>query len=177
MSTILEYTFTLNYRLSDEDQNVDALVERLGEAGCTDALVGIGIPGRLALEFTREAASAQAAMRSALKDVKRVISGATLVEASPDFVGLTDVAEIMGVSRQAMRKLMLANGNFPLPVHEGAASVWHLADVLGWLDGRKGYRPDRLLRETAAAALEVNAAKAARRHTPETIQALDRLIA
>ena len=54
----MEYTFTLKYQLADEDRDADALVERLGEAGCDDALVGIGQPGRLALEFTREAADA-----------------------------------------------------------------------------------------------------------------------
>lgn len=171
-----DYIFTLKYRLAENDRDADALVERLGEAGCTDALAGVGIAGRLALEFTRESKSARAAMRSALEDVKRAIPSATLVEAAPDFVGLTDVAEIMGVSRQGMRKLMLANGDFPLPVHEGSASVWHLADVLAWLDGRKGHDPDRTLRETAAAALEVNVAKEARRYAAEATRELEHLI-
>ena len=66
----MEYTFTLKYQLADEDRDADALVERLGEAGCDDALVGIGQPGRLALEFTREAADADEAVRSALADVR-----------------------------------------------------------------------------------------------------------
>lgn len=33
---------------------MDALFERLAEEGCDDALVGVGQPRRLALEFTRE---------------------------------------------------------------------------------------------------------------------------
>lgn len=37
--------------------DIDALVERLAEEGCDDALVGVGQPSRLALEFVREAAS------------------------------------------------------------------------------------------------------------------------
>lgn len=41
----MEYTFTLKYQLADDDRNPDVLVERLGEAGCDDALVGIGQPG------------------------------------------------------------------------------------------------------------------------------------
>ena len=174
---MLEYTFTLKYRLSDEDRDADALVERLGEAGCTDALVGIGVVGRLALEFTREAESGQEALRSALSDVKAAIPSATLIEASPDLVGLTDVAEIMGVSRQNMRKLMLANSSFPLPVHEGSASLWHLSDVLSWLDGRKGYVHDQALHETAKATLEVNIAKEAKRHALQSTRDLERLIA
>lgn len=105
----MEYTFTLKYQLAEDDRDPDALVERLGEAGCDDALVGIGQPGRLALEFTREAESADTAVRSALADVRRAVASARLIEVAPDLVGLTDVAEIVGVSRQNMRKLMLAH--------------------------------------------------------------------
>ncbi len=83
----MEYTFTLTYQLADDDRNPDALLERLGEAGCNDALVGIGQPGRLALKFTREATDAGAAMRSALADVRRAAPSARLIEAAPDVVG------------------------------------------------------------------------------------------
>ena len=66
----MEYTFTLKYQLADDDRDPEVLVERLGEAGCDDALIGIGQPGRLALEFTREAENAEVAVRSALADVR-----------------------------------------------------------------------------------------------------------
>jgi hypothetical protein len=116
----MEYTFTLKYQVTDEAGDTDTLVERLAEAGCDDALVGIGQLARLALEFTRESADAGAAVRSALADVHRALPSVKLIEVSPDLVGLTDVAEIVGVSRQNMRKLMLAHpGSFPAPVHEG----------------------------------------------------------
>ena len=62
----MEYTFTLKYRLSAANQNVDDLIERLGAEGCDDVLVGVGQPGRVALEFTREADSAQAAIQNTL---------------------------------------------------------------------------------------------------------------
>ena len=66
--------------------------------------------------------------------MKKAIPGAKLVEVGPDFVGLSDVAEIVGVTRQNMRKLMLAHvTTFPMPLHEGSAAVWHLAPVLEWL--------------------------------------------
>lgn len=55
-----EYAFTLKYQLADNERDPDALLERLGGAGCDDALVGICQPGRLALKFTREAAGAEA---------------------------------------------------------------------------------------------------------------------
>lgn len=174
----MEYTFILKYQLAGVDVDTDALVERLGEAGCDDALVGIGQPGRLALEFTRKARSAHAAVRSALIAVKRAIPSARLIEAAPDFVGLTDVAEIVGVSRQNMRKLMRTHASsFPPPVHEGSASIWHLAEVLDWLDARGGYEVERRVLDTARAILEVNRAKEARRLPTKTVRDLERLIA
>ena len=174
----MEYTFTLKYRLAEHDSDPEVLVELLGEVGCDDALVGIGQPGRLALEFTREAAHARAAVRSALADVKRAIPTAKLIEATPDFVGLTDIAEIVGVSRQNMRKLMLAHrGSFPPPVHEGSASIWHLAEVLAWLEGKGGYVVDQGILETARATLEINSAKEARRLTASAAKDLKLLIA
>ena len=160
----MEYTFTLKYQLSEQDSDPDALVERLGDAGCDDALVGIGQPGRLALEFTRAADSAQAAVRSALADVKRAVPSARLIEMTPDFVGLTDVAEAVGVSRQNLRQLMLAHtDSFPAPVHEGSASIWHLAEVLTWLDAKGGYELERSTLEVSRIAVQVNLAKETRR--------------
>jgi hypothetical protein len=156
----MEYEFTLKIRLATADVDTDALVERLGEAGCDDALVGIGQPGRIALDFTRDAGSAEAAIVSALADVRRAIPDATLVEVCPDFVGLSDVAESVGVSRQNMRKLMLAHAaSFPMPIHEGSAAVWHLASVLKWLDARGTYHVERTLLEVACVAMQVNLAK------------------
>lgn len=161
----MEYIFTLKYQLSDHDCDPDALVERLGAAGCDDALVGVGQPGRLALEFSREAGSAEEAVHTALADVKSAVPTARLIEVSPDLVGLTDVADLVSISRQAMRKLMLAHrGTFPMPVHEGSASIWHLAEVLDWLRARGGYRIDAGIVEIAQVALEVNITKETIRH-------------
>src|ERR1700736_4357554 len=99
----MEYEFTLKYKLSDKESDADALVERLAEAGCDDALVGTGQKGRIALNFIREAASAKEAIISALTDVKRVIPHARLLEVTPDFVGLSVVAELLGVSTSTHR--------------------------------------------------------------------------
>lgn len=160
----MEYTFTLKYQLPADAPSADDLVERLGEGGCDDALVGVGRPGRLALEFTREAADAHAAVRSALEDVRRAVPSARLVEMAPDFVGLTDVAELVGVSRQNMRKLMLAYPDtFPAPVHEGSASIWHLADLLAWLQTRGTYSAREDVVQVARVAMHVNAVKEALR--------------
>ena len=174
----MEYIFTFKYQLSDKNDNdPNELVERLGAAGCDDALVGTGQPGRLALEFTREAESADAAVRSALADVRRAVPSARLIEVTPDLVGLTDVAEIAGVSRQNMRKLMLAHpGSFPAPVHEGSASIWHLADVLAWLQNKGSYVLTQTIMDVARIAHEVNLAKENRRIVPASFREWESLI-
>lgn len=158
----MDYEFTLKFTLPANHPPVEDLVERLGEAGCDDALVGIGQANRIALEFTREADSAKSAIFSALATVKAAIPGAKLLEVTPDFVGLSDVAERVGVSRQNMRKLMLAHKNhFPVPVHEGSAALWHLAPVLAWLRERADYAIPASLLEVAHIAMQINLAKEA----------------
>lgn len=52
------FTLTLNYQLAPDESDIGALVDRLAEEGCDDALVGVGQPGRIALEFMREAPTA-----------------------------------------------------------------------------------------------------------------------
>ena len=174
----MEYTFTLKYRLSEQDCNHDEIVERLGEAGCDDALIGVGQPGRIALEFTREADSAQAALVSALSDVKGAVPCAKLIEAAPDFVGLTDVAEVIGVTRQNMRKLMVSHAmSFPAPVHEGSSSVWHLAEVMSWLQDKGTYKLEPAVFEVARAAMQVNLAKEALQITPRVRNEIRALVA
>mgnify|MGYP001814664299 CR=1 FL=1 len=95
-----EYDFILKLSLSDNEADPELCIAELEQAGCDDALVGIGSNGRLGLDFTRRSSSALEALLSALKDVKRAIPGAKLIEAAPDMVGLTDVADILGFSRQ-----------------------------------------------------------------------------
>lgn len=157
----MEFEFGIKFKLSGGSaEDMDALVERLGEAGCDDAVIGLGQPGRIALSFAREARSVRQAIISALRDVKRAIPDAELIEVTPDFVGLTDVAELVGVSRQNMRKLMLTHATtFPAPVHEGTTSVWHLAHVLQWLVSRGDYAIRRPLLDIASMAMQINLAK------------------
>ena len=157
----MEIEFTLKYRLSANDENHDALVERLYEAGCDDALVGLGVPGQLGLEFIREASSAEEAILSALADVKRAIPDAQLIEVGPDLVGLTEVADLLEMSRQNMRKVMLKNpAEFPVPVHSGSSSIWHLALVLQFLQERE-YLVSQPMVDVSRAAMRLNIEKEA----------------
>lgn len=155
-----EYNFLLRFQLPSTEVDPDSVMDKLGEAGCTDALVGMGQPGRIALDFTRQSNSALEAILSAVANVKRAIPEAQLIEAGPDFVGLSDVAEVAGVSRQNIRKLMLGHiADFPPPLHEGNPSIWHLVNVLVWLESRNLYKPAEELIETAQAAMTINVAK------------------
>ena len=173
----MEYIFTLKYRLHDHDSGHEALIDRLFEAGCDDALPAIGHPGRLALEFAREADSATAALENAIADVCKAVVNAELIEVLPDYAGLTDIAEHVGMSRQNLRKIVTKNGStFPAAVHEGNPSLWHLSDALTWLV-EHGYPVDAATLEISAAACEVNTAIQARRLSADRSRELEALMA
>ncbi|NOQ35988.1 MAG: DNA-binding protein [Methylococcaceae bacterium] len=155
-----DYEFTLKFTFSGSTVNPESYVEQLAEAGCDDALVGIGQNGRIALNFNRESDNAFNAVCSAIKDIKSVIPDAKLIEATPDFVGLSDIAKLIGYSSQNIKNMMLNSGvDFPLPVHEGNASIWHLANVLDWLKKGKNYQIDDSLLEVAKANMQLNITK------------------
>ena len=107
----------------------------------------LGLPGRIVLEFDRESASAFEAISSAIADVRQAIPEAKLVEATPDLVGLTDIANIVRCSRQNIRKIWRTSiTTFPAPVHEGKTALWRLSNVLIWLrDNNKCVVEEKLL--------------------------------
>jgi len=153
-----EYEFTLKFSLQDMSCYPDAYIEKLGIEGCDDALIGIGQSGRIALNFTRESSSAYDAILSALENVKRAIPSAKLVEATPDFVGLTEIADLLGLTRQNL-KMVSSNSAFPAPVHEGNPAIWHLSKVLVWLKERNTYKIKDTLIDIAKANMQFNLAK------------------
>jgi hypothetical protein len=131
------YEFVLNFNLPQRDGEPEKYLDALYEAGCNDASVGIGQYGMIGLDFTREAPSAEDALRSAIADVQKAIPGAKLVQVGPDLVGLTETAEIFGFSRQNMRKYATGQVEgreaFPVPAFIGEPSLWHLAEIASWL--------------------------------------------
>ena len=173
----MEYIFTLKYRLHDHNGDEESLIDRLFETGCDDALPGIGQSGRLALEFAREADSATAALESAIADVRKAVDNAELIEVLPDYAGLTDIAEHVGMSRQNLRKIATKNGStFPAAIHEGNPSLWHLSDALSWL-AEHGYAVNAATLEISTAARELNTAVQARRLSADRSRELDALMA
>ena len=154
------YEFELKFRLPGASRDAELFVERLAEAGCTDALVGIGQSGRIAFHFTRDANSAFEAVLSAVKNIKKAIPEAALIEAAPDLVGLSDIADILGYSRQNIRKLMMNNlVSFPAPIHEGKTMLWHLSSILTWVKESDRYEIDEQLLDVASTNMQLNIAK------------------
>lgn len=155
-----DYEFTLKISLPNANENPENYVDRLMQAGCTDALIGIGKRGRLALDFTRAAEAAPLAIISALEDVFRAIPHAQLIEAGPDLVGIAEAADYAGFTRQNMRELMLSDPlTAPTPVHDGTSGLYHLSKVLAWLRDRKRRPVDENLLETATWVMRLNIAK------------------
>ena len=79
MKTKLQYEFILRFKLSGQDGDADQIVEKLGEGGCTDALVGTGVPEQIAMAFTRCAGTELEAIQSAIDDVMKALPGAALL--------------------------------------------------------------------------------------------------
>lgn len=153
-----EFNFVLKFAFDHPDTDPADYVQVLEEGGCDDAVVGIGKLGRIALDFGREAKTADEAMYSALADVCRAIPGIRLVEAAPDLVGLTEIAALLGQTRQNARRILQADEAFPRAVHEGTSALFHLADVFRWMDVR-GKSVDAERRAVALASQALNVAR------------------
>jgi len=108
-----QYEFTLKFQYPHEEEVQLATVENcLYENGCDDALVGLGRHGRIALQFNRGGKSAEEVIQRAIEDVLRALPDAQLIEAGPDCVGFTEIADIWAApdktfanSLKRMRKL------------------------------------------------------------------------
>lgn len=154
------YEFTLKFKLLDDSQDPEVYVDSLYKNNCDDALVGIGLQGRIALDFTREAESALDAIVSAIQDVKAAIPHAQLIKAIPDIVGAADIADLLGVSRQNIRPLALSHkSTFPTPIYEGKLTLWHLSNVLDWFKETQTYQFDESLFEIATVNMQLNITK------------------
>lgn len=152
-----EYEFTLKFKLPNPDTDADMYIDTLYESGCDDAIIGVGLRSLIGIDFIREASSADDAIFSAIKDVRKAIPKAELIEASPDFVGMTDIAKLIGCTRQNIQKLLSKpNRSFPLPVYAGSQSVWHLFEILTWLIEDKNYDIDQSLLEIAKITRNLN---------------------
>jgi hypothetical protein len=76
----MKYEFTLVFAIDRCTESVDEIVDLLGAAGLTDALVGLGRPGHVALLFSRVALARDIAIQAAIAAVANAVPMAELVE-------------------------------------------------------------------------------------------------
>ena len=153
------FDFTLTFALSKHNNNLEDFLDGLFNAGCDDALVGTGMPGSIALNFSRTARSAEHAIRQGISDVQKAFPDADLLELKPDLVGISDIAELLGCSRQNIRKLAMGGkSNFPCPSVSGSVPLWHFYEVADWMsnNSRVQIKPRAPDLEVAKIAYEKN---------------------
>ena len=154
------YTFMLNFTHPGQEGNPEQYLDALHGSACGDAAAEVGQYGVIGLDLTCAADSAEEAVRSAIENVRAAIPGATLVQAGPDLVGLTEMAAIFGFSRQNMRKYAIGQSGgpeaFPQPVVVGDPSLWHLAEIIVWVKLNTRVQPPENVLEVSKATAKLN---------------------
>lgn len=129
------YHFTLT--LSGVTADTEGLEDALFAAGCSDALVCF-YGTAVYLEFDRESNSLSEAVLSAIANIESAPLGARVTSVDSTLVGLSDIAGLTGLSRQAVALLKEgARGSrqFPGPVQrvKGNSPLWSWYSVVKWL--------------------------------------------
>jgi hypothetical protein len=150
-----EFEFDLVFALPRKDMDEDAILDALFEAGCDDAVVGLGAPGLVGLAFTRTGEAAEAVIGAAIEAALSALpEGSRLREVKPDLVSQGDVAARLRVSRQALQKREL-----PPP---SVGGLYRASEMFAALDAQPG-KVREALREarpwfaSAPAAQRINA--------------------
>lgn len=129
------YNFTLT--LSGVTYGTEGLEDALYESGCDDALI-CAYGNSVYVEFDREADCLDQAIASAVENIESAGIGAIVESVDSALVGLSDIAEMTTMSRQAIAMLKdgtRGSGDFPCPVQriKGQSPLWDWADVAEWL--------------------------------------------
>lgn len=130
-----EFEFTLVVDGPVED---DQIIDKLYEAGCSDATIG-SVDGVGFVDFHREAASFSGAVLSAIEDVESV-PGLTVLRIEPDdLVTMAEIAERLGRTRESVRLLISGRrgkGDFPAPISHlrSRSRLWRWSEVAEWAD-------------------------------------------
>jgi predicted DNA-binding transcriptional regulator AlpA len=129
------YSFTLI--LSVADGITQEVEDALFEAGCDDALLG-SRNGVLFLDFDREADSMEAAIISAIRDVRKAGLGVQRVEqGEAELVTAGEIARRLGRSRETVRLYAQGRrgpGGFPPPVAglKSRSPVYRWSEISAW---------------------------------------------
>ena len=138
--------FEFSIIASGVDPAADDFESRFYDAGCDDALVAFQ-RGHAIIDFSRDAASVEDAVASAIANVRA--AGARVERVEPDpLVNLSEISARAGLTRAAVS--LYAQGRrgegFPPPVAKitDESPLWDWADVARWLVGRKKLAEDKL---------------------------------
>jgi hypothetical protein len=148
-SEMKSHSFTIVASGLNPDANDYA--DRFFEAGCDDATVALQ-KGSFILDFDRRAESFEAALASALDDVKR--AGAIAERVEPDhLVNASDIAARGGMTRAAISNYSAGKRavGFPAPIARVTTDspLWDWVDVAKWL-AREGKVSDQAVAEALA---------------------------
>lgn len=131
---IYNFTLTVSGINLDTKGHEDALFR----AGCDDALLSY-YGKAIYLEFERDAPSLKQAVGSAIHDIESAGIGARVESVDSTLVGLSDIAVMSDLSRQAITMLKdgaRGKGDFPNPIQRiaGQSPLWDWAEVAEWLE-------------------------------------------
>lgn len=148
-------TFEFTVIATGLDPKADDFEARFFDAGCDDAMVSFQ-KGRILVDFAREAESIEAAIVSAVENVKA--AGATVEHVEPDpLVSLADMAKRANLSRSAMSNYFKGDRGegFPAPRARVTTEspLWDWAEASAWL-----YRHKRVSKNVAVNAMVVSEA-------------------
>lgn len=129
--------FNFILTLSGVTSETTGIEDALYSAGCNDALICF-YGKSVYLEFDREAPTLDLAIKSAITDIEGAPVGAKVESVDSALVGLSDIAQLTGLTRQAIALLKdgaRGDGDFPCPVQrlKGASPLWDWASVAKWL--------------------------------------------
>ena len=150
-----EFEFDLVFALPEGPADEEAVLDGLYEAGCGDAVVGLGASGLVGVGLTRSGPDPETVIS---KTVERAMTGlpagTRLREVRPDLVSLADVAARLKVSRQALQKRPM-----PPPSLGGLYRASEMPPYLEAVPGkiRDGLRDARAWFAAAPGAQRVNA--------------------
>lgn len=150
-----DYDFTLTFKFNNPNVNPESYLDLFYEAGCDDALIGIGKTGYMSFNFIRESSSAFEAISTAINNVQSVINDVELINISPDLVGVKELSNVFQCTRQNIQKFV-SKDNFPDSIYKGSQSIWHLATVLDWFVANTNYQINPALLELSELAMSIN---------------------